>query len=187
MIGGERRGPYELDELSGAGVRPDTYVWCKTMTDWQQARDVAELCRHFRRQLAGLNIPEKQPAENSVSEDPQDNIDTVPLRFRNYVRRSGTPVGDPLPEESADPDSPPRSMLVPAVIATLLCFPLTGFVAIYFAIMTRRLWKEGLKPGENAEDYRRMSHDYARQTKMWLGITFFLGLIFMAFLYRHSA
>ena len=59
MIGGERRGPYELDELSGAGVRPDTYVWCKTMTDWQQARDVAEICRHFRRQLAGLNIPEK--------------------------------------------------------------------------------------------------------------------------------
>ena len=29
MIGGEQRGPYELTELSEAGVTPETYVWCK--------------------------------------------------------------------------------------------------------------------------------------------------------------
>ncbi len=37
MIDGERRGPFGLDELADAGVRPDTYVWCKGMSDWEKA------------------------------------------------------------------------------------------------------------------------------------------------------
>ena len=45
MIGGEQRGPYELMELSEAGVTPETYVWCKGMADWQPASDVAEIGR----------------------------------------------------------------------------------------------------------------------------------------------
>ncbi|MDE6143194.1 MAG: DUF4339 domain-containing protein, partial [Muribaculaceae bacterium] len=29
IIDGEQKGPFELEELADAGVRPSTYVWCK--------------------------------------------------------------------------------------------------------------------------------------------------------------
>jgi hypothetical protein len=48
----------------------------------------------------------------------------------------------------------------------------------------RRLWNESEKRGEDADACREMAHDYSRQTKMWIGITFFLGLIFYAFIVR---
>ncbi len=47
MIDGERRGPFRLDQLRDAGVGPDTYVWSKGMADWEQAADVADICRYF--------------------------------------------------------------------------------------------------------------------------------------------
>lgn len=178
MIDGEQRGPFELNRLAEAGVRPDTYVWCKTMPDWKKAREVAEICRYYRQHLAGtVNAP--VPAAREKEET--GNLDSVPLSFRRIVEKSGFTPGPPADNEP-DTSQPPRSYLGVAIAITFLCFPLTGLVAIYFAVMTRRLWAEGCTDREDAEDYRRMAHDYSRQTKMWLGISFFLGLILYAFI-----
>ncbi len=190
MIDGARRGPFELAELADAGVRPDTYVWCKTMDDWQQARDVADICRHFRQRLAGIpasaSVPSAEAAgnaqEKTVSESEQ-NLEGIPVRFRSMVEKSGIEPGTPLPDMT-DCSSEPKSHLVLAVLVAFLCFPLTGLVAVYYSVMTRRLWNESEKRGEDADACRDMAHDYSRQTKMWIGITFFLGLIFYAFIVR---
>lgn len=198
MINGERRGPFDLSELPAARVRPDTYVWCKDMDDWEKAEDVADICRFFRQRIFGLMHPSAvshnpQPSEETSSDNAGD--------FNPYPRRFGQFLGN-LPEdtdlnsnlEAADPARPPVSLLAISVILTLLCFPVTGFVAIYYSVMTRKAWEEssrsdsksskGLYTEEERQKYRMMAHDYARQTKMWCGITFFLGFILYAILYH---
>ncbi len=186
MIDGRQLGPLELWELVDAGVRPDTYVWCKTMSDWQKARDVAEICRFYRQHLAGATLSGRSvESAESLPDDVNDDeaLSRVPLRFRHLVEKSGVTPGIPTADEP-DTSIPPRSYLGIAIAVTLFCFPLTGLVAIYFAVITRRLWAEGNTDRQDAKDYRQMAHEYSRQTKMWIGISFFLGIILYAFLGR---
>lgn len=42
-IGGERRGPFDRQGLSAAGLTPDALVWKAGMAQWTPARDVPEL------------------------------------------------------------------------------------------------------------------------------------------------
>lgn len=182
MINGERQGPFRPDQLRDAGVGPDTYVWCKGMADWEQAADVADICRFFRQHIFNLMHP--VPATQPDREERQENLETPDLRF-------GIRSAFPMPEDSpADLDRAPASMLAPAILTTLLCFPLTGFFAIYYSVLSRRAWddaihsesKNGSKLYTNEErmECKKKAHDYARQSKMWVGITFFLGFIFYA-------
>ena len=168
MIDGERRGPFELDRLAEAGVGPDTYVWCKGMADWQKAEDVADICRYFRQHLSDIMHP---PAP--------------------------APVAELAPEEPAygafapDTSSPPAPTLFISIFMTLFCFPVTGLVAIYYSYKARVAWQEsqrsetqnnrGLYSEAERENLRRLAHDYDRSARMWIGITFFLSLIFYAF------
>lgn len=194
MIDGERRGPYELEQLSDAGVRPDTYVWCKGMADWEKAEDVADICRHFRRRIFDMMHPSSPPGlpATPVREpDDSDPYADVPLRYREMVRRSGDTPDGFTPDEP-DTSRPPAPTLFLAVLMTLFCFPLTGFVAIYYSYQSRRAWEESqrseakkskqLYSNDERGELRRQAHDYERQAKMWTGITFFLGLILYALL-----
>lgn len=187
MIDGERKGPYTLEQLIDAGVRPDTYIWSKDMVDWQHARYVADVCRAFRQRLAGLPVAdaeirkiELKPAEK----DTMDNIDDVPVHFRHIVRKSGTEVGK---QHEPEPDLtlPPRHTLMLAIFVTLLCFPVTGICAIYYSIQSRKLWSSSDElPSEQRDNLRKESYSLNNMAKMWIGITFFLGLILYAFLFR---
>lgn len=192
MIEGEKRGPFTLEELPDAGVMPDTYVWCKGMADWQQAGEVADICRYYRNHIfdmmhPSLAAPKDAPAQEAeapgISEEEINPLDRRNVSGENYV------------EPPVDTDRAPSNMLPAAIIMTLLCFPPTGFVAIYFSFMSRKAWMMGSgakddggmkQPGAGSaadkESYRKMAHDYARQAKMWTGITFFLGIILYGFI-----
>ena len=192
MIDGRQQGPYELAELHAAGVRPDTYVWCKTMSDWQKAEDVAEICRFYRQRIFFLMHPEPEQTPVPVPSHDGDPYSDFPLRYRNYARQGNADPTINSPVENINVE--PRSLIFPALITLILRFPLIGLVALYFAIMSRRAWKEAersseehnrdLYSPEEREGYARKSHDYARKAKMWIGITFFFGFIFTAFLSR---
>lgn len=187
MIDGERRGPFRAEELPEAGVRPETYVWCKGMDDWQRAEEVADICRFFRLRIFDLMHPSQVgPIEpNPASVEPQDpNPGEIDPEDPYIFRRNR-----PITEETPDTDIQPVSMLIPAIVLTLLCFPPTGFVAIYYGVMTRRTWaaahNEPYAKELPAEEKVRLSlaaHDYSRSAKLWTGITFFLGIILFAFL-----
>ena len=184
MIDGRRCGPYTLEQLPDAGVTPQTYVWCKGMDDWQQAADVADICRFYRQRLFGLMHPDRwqQPPAQQSPEQP------APDDPRYLSVRTLRPDLDDL----GDITSPPTSMLLISLLLTLFCFPLTGFVAIYFSYRSRQCWEESrrsltkgsknLYTEKEREKLRTDAHDYARQAKMWAGITFFLGIILYAFL-----
>lgn len=184
MMEGERVGPFTLNELADAGVGPETYVWCKGMPDWQRADEVADICRFWRQRLAGLKNPpvisETSPKESN------DEEDSVHPGIGRYTILG--PEQDKLNESRPEAynTKPPSAMLF-AVLVTLFCFPLTGFVAIYYFWLSSTEWQKSTQStGKDAENLRASSWGHNRQGKMWTGITFFLGIILAAFMFRFS-
>ena len=178
IIDGEQKGPFELEELGAAGVRPSTYVWCKGMPDWEKAEDVADICRFYRIRLHDLMHPGSVEAERRNNESTDTNQQSsdndvppaFPTRFDQYLRDNDMHI--PTLEEidsMKNKDIPPVNMLPAAIIATILFFTPTGIVAIYYAYKTKKLWREGL---------HEEAHENSRSAKMWTGISFFLGIIF---------
>ncbi|MDE6717697.1 MAG: GYF domain-containing protein [Muribaculaceae bacterium] len=196
MIDGERKGPFTLDELHEAGVRPDTYVWCKEMDEWEKAEDVAEICRFYRQRIFDLMHPSASPADDSLPEETQrgeEDYEDFPLRFRHFARQAGA---DPvIREEEPDYDRRPSSLVPLAVMLMLFCNTITGLVALYYAIRSRKAWNEAhrsdqqhnkaLYSDSERQALSREAHEYARMARMWCGITFFLGFFLMALVSSH--
>ncbi len=200
MIDGCQRGPFELAELAAAGVRPGTYVWCKGMADWKKAEDVADICRYFRQRLAGLGTGHlgtghlgtgrRAPGTGSGRDQSPSRSGGENLRFSPWV--PSPEPGNRHPEPTPDTSVAPAPTLFLALFLTLFCFPITGLVAVYYSYKARRAWAESqrsesktqkeLYTNAEREQLRLEAHDCGRQAKMWIGITFFLGVIFYAFL-----
>lgn len=193
IIDDEQKGPFELSQLAEAGVRPDTYVWCKGMSDWQQAKDVADICRMFRIRIHDLMHPgsggDSHTPDSNIKETTEpDKADTppqwtdekgrTPSRFDRYLSDSDEPrlpSLEEIEEREAGNTPPTSSLLLPAILVTILCFPPTGVVAICQSIKARKCRREADSDGER---------EHARSAKMWTGISLFLGLILYAFLVR---
>ena len=179
MIDGERKGPYTLEELPAAGVRPSTYIWCKGMPDWQKAEDNADVCRLFRNHLYDVMHPDADAVKLTPEEldkykvKPDSKDKTYPSRFDYYLKDSGEslPTIDEI-ESNKDTSQPPVSMVVYAWLVTIFCCPLLGIVALVYAYKSKKAWKRGEKAA---------AHEYNRSAMMWTGIAFFIGLIVYAF------
>lgn len=179
MLDGSRKGPFSLEQLAEAGVRPSTYVWCKGMEKWEKAEDNADICRFWRNRIydkmhPGSSVPASFPSFASELPTP-----AAPSTFRSRMEHAMGDNQEQLPsleeiERRQNIDVPPPPMTVWAVVAFLL-FPPTGIVAIYFAVRSSKEWKIGNK---------KESHDSNRAAKMWTGITCFLALILYAGLSR---
>lgn len=136
MIDGRCSRPMLLEELPEAGVRPDTYVWCKGMTDWRQAREVADICRMWRRRLAGEDIG----AENRHDVPAKEDTQQIPAEDPRMLFRSL-----PLQETATSyPDTEPRSIFLEAILS-ILAFPPMGIRALYYQQMSRKCWKKAAK------------------------------------------
>lgn len=182
MIDGEQKGPFTLEELPAAGVRPGTYIWCKGMPEWQKAEENADVCRLFRNHLYDLMHPgdqtapevpqpvDKEDPNNPWKVKPDTPKDPHASRFDAFLNQAGE---EPLPtldeiDARQDKTLPPVSMIGYAWLVTIFCFFPTGIVALVNAYKTRKAWKAG----DNA-----LSYEYNRKAKMWTGITFFIGVI----------
>lgn len=189
MVGGERVGPLSLEELAEAGVGPDTFVWCKGMPDWQKAREDADICRAFRRRLAGLDVATGKPIITAQEVRLQEVVDKDESRetdSRSQIFLSFHSI--PEPEESAvDYDSAPLSLLWVSILLTIFCFPFTGWIAIMVSYRCGKAWREATSANNTPEESHRLkveAHELSRQSRMWAGITFFMGFIFWALLMR---
>ena len=177
MIDGVQKGPYSLEELPAAGVRPSTYIWCKGLSDWQKAEDNADVCRLFRNHLYDLMHPQDPtPSDLDVYKvKPDSSPQPGRTRFDQYLQETGEtlPTIEEI-ESRRDISRPPVSMVMYAWLVTLFfCFPL-GIVALVYAYKSKNAWRSG----QNA-----MAHEFNRSAKMWTGISFFVGLIGYAFLF----
>ena len=109
------------------------------------------------------------------------------------ARRSGAPPeAFRQTERQPDTNQPPAQTLFLAIFMTLFCFPITGLVAVYYSYKARAAWQESMRSesknnkslytDQERLDLRRQAHDFGRQAKMWIGITFFLSFILYAVL-----
>lgn len=186
-INDREQGPFSLEQLVEAGVRPSTYIWCKGMDDWTRADEVAEVCRLFRQHLDNLNHPPvSPPPQEHEQPEEQPDLNEIPPSFRKIVERSGTQPG-PSPDMDEDIHTPPRVSLTLAILTTLLCFPPTGLAAIYFTVKAQSTWKKTTASRKSDEETLRKAHDYSRLAKMWTGITVSLGLIAYAYLFSRNS
>ncbi|MBD5283154.1 MAG: DUF4339 domain-containing protein [Bacteroides sp.] len=196
MINGERKGPYTLDELAEAGVTPETYVWSKGMKDWEKAEEVADICRYFRQRIAALQHPgtikmpgahydtenqrEAQNPDDGLTDEQRQELEKLPIAFREMIRKSGM-----IPNGSSEPpqdiyDFRPYSMLFPAVLATVFCCPVTGFIALFYSFKSQTLWNKAMKQSEQKDTGRELkirAHQAARNARIWTGITICAGLM----------
>ncbi len=204
IIEGEKQGPFELEQLAEAGVRPSTYVWCKGMADWEKAENVADICRMYRGRLYDLLHPKVEvwPGTEAVVQSADQEDQRTPSRFDRMLQDTRLPSLEEI-DARQDISRQPQNMLIPAILVTLLFFPPLGIFAIYFAVASRRCWKRSLEVFSSSQDdsphseslknkspddvspqdWRRLAHEYCRAAKMWTGITFFIGLILYGFLF----
>lgn len=186
IIDDRQVGPFTLGEILESGVRPSTYVWHKGMEDWQKAEDVPEICRAMRRALAGFDpLTGELPAPIGIR--PEELQKQSGQQDEMAARAEGLRGIRGLPEPQGNPNfdvRPQGVSVILAIITTVMCFPFTGLVAIWYAMKCNAHWKmslqEGLNPQE-AADLRRKAHDDARIYRMMIGITFFLGIMMIGF------
>ena len=175
-IRGQQQGPYTLQELVDAGIRPDDWVWCKGMDDWRRAKEVGDVCRYFRQSISDQMNP--RIIDDTAIKGRDDEIDRDNHHIGGYMEYLARKAGEemrPDQEPAHDIEHKPRTWIMEAVLITVLCFPPTGFIAIYYGWKSNKSWDNGK---------HRESHEYARNAKMWCGITFFLGFIAYA-IYSH--
>ena len=184
MIEGDQKGPFTLEELPAAGVRPSTYIWTKGMPDWQKAEDNADVCRLFRNHLYDIMHPNSSPTVVNPEEldkykvQPDTKDGKSPTRFDSFLKDTGESL--PTLEEieaNKDTSTPPVSMIGYAWLVTFLCCPPTGIAALIYAYKSKKAWQNG----DNA-----MAHEFCRSAKMWTGISFFLGLIGYGFILAYA-
>lgn len=181
-IDGEQKGPFSLDQLADAGVRPSTYVWSKDMADWQRADQVDEIRNAFKRHIEIRKEvtpePPVTPQYTPTDEQPADGQDRPRFTGRFHL---------PEVEEQTDINRPPQVSMTLAVLSLLLCFPPTGIAAVIYTYKAVKTWEEATKWGngvkDNSEELKRKAHDYERLSKMWLGLTVAFGVIFWTLLF----
>ncbi len=187
IIDSQCKGPFLLEELQDAGVGPETYVWAKKMSDWQMAKDVEEI-RNYNRMLLSRKKHEAEAAQRAEKER------RVSLKSGKSFRRFG--IDFEIVEEKVDTTTPPQVSIVSAILVMLFCFPLTGLVALIYAIRSRKEWAKAersettgeskLYTPKEREECKLRAYHFALQSKMWIGISFFLGFIVYAVLLNNK-
>lgn len=187
IINKEQVGPMELPELVQAGLRPDTYVWCKGMDDWDEAKNVADICRFFRNRLFDLMHPSQAPQEVVAEEVGADtpppymaDEDYKGMKRREFYDTVGQQIAqqnevreaaEAEEQNRTEPVLPPVWMLVLAFI----CFFPLAIPALIMRSKSQQAWKGGDAP---------TAHEAARLAKMYSGIAICLGVICLGLLIR---
>lgn len=173
IIDDKQVGPFTPEEMPAAGVRPSTYVWCKTMSDWRQAREVADICRFYRNHIYDINHPAPKVEDTAPTPHPlQESADNAPMRYQHLINPEN--IQSPTINDT-DTSQPPKTSILSAILATIIFFFPTGIIAIILTCKANKLWKEG-----KAEE----SHEAARKAKMMIGFTICIGIIAVAVMMR---
>lgn len=118
---GTQFGPLTINELIGAGIRPDTYVWRAGLSEWKLAKDLPEVASYLNAVPQATSLP-------SLG-------NTVP---GNYSTNGGGANSTNRPQEPM-----PSTYLGWSIAATFLCCLPAGIVAIIFASQVSSKWACG--------------------------------------------
>lgn len=176
FIDGNQQGPFELDELIEAGIRPSTYVWCKGMDDWHPASEVEEIRNRFRSHLQEKQESTQHIETAAVEEVPasESQEETPPTTERIRFGRIPASV-----EPEPDYNVPPKVSMTLAVLSLLLCCLPLGIAAVFFTQKTVKTWQQAQNEADSQtkEELKKLAYNYSLQSKMWTGLSIAIGII----------
>ena len=116
-VNGNQVGPCQLSDLIGV-INLDTMVWTSELTDWVQARNVAELADALNAYQTQQNAYQQQPRQQSTYQQPP---------------RQQRPAPRPKPD----------NYLVLSIISVFFCCIPLSIAAIIYAIKVDEYWSKG--------------------------------------------
>lgn len=127
-------GPFELSQLRGEGVGPDTLLWCQGMTRWTPACEIAEVM-----DAIGLPDPETPEADAVQPEMPETPL---PPGFdaARYCRSNGIA---PAPDAPRTYQHRPDNYMAESILVCILCCFVPGIIAIIQASKVNSRYDSG--------------------------------------------
>lgn len=116
-VNGNQVGPCQLSDLIGV-INFDTMVWTSELTDWVQARNVAELADALNAYQTQQNAYQQQPRQQPTYQQPP---------------RQQRPAMRPKPD----------NYLVLSIISVFFCCIPLSIAAIIYAIKVDEYWSKG--------------------------------------------
>lgn len=116
-VNGNQVGPCQLSDLIGV-INFDTMVWTSELTDWVQARNVAELADALNAYQTQQNAYQQQPRQQPTYQQPP---------------RQQRPATRPKPD----------NYLVLSIISVFFCCIPLSIAAIIYAIKVDDYWSKG--------------------------------------------
>lgn len=116
-VNGNQVGPCQLSDLIGV-INFDTMVWTSELTDWVQARNVAELADALNAYQTQQNAYQQQPRQQPMYQQPP---------------RQQRPAPRPKPD----------NYLVLSIISVFFCCIPLSIAAIIYAIKVDEYWSKG--------------------------------------------
>ena len=116
-VNGNQVGPCQLSDLIGV-INLDTMVWTSELTDWVQARNVAELADALNAYQTQQNAYQQQPHQQPTYQQPP---------------RQQRPAMRPKPD----------NYLVLSIISVFFCCIPLSIAAIIYAIKVDDYWSKG--------------------------------------------
>ena len=116
-VNGNQVGPCQLSDLIGV-INLDTMVWTSELTDWVQARNVAELADALNAYQTQQNAYQQQPRQQPMYQQPP---------------RQQRPAPRPKPD----------NYLVLSIISVFFCCIPLSIAAIIYAIKVDEYWSKG--------------------------------------------
>jgi len=164
---GKQSGPHSVDELVKMGVDKTAYVWHSGLDDWVKIIKVPELNEMLENVANGSyaeNMSQESLADNDVPKIPDEEVPEIPddssnntnnamnantyntgysSQDNNYNNASRAFAPSQSATAAADAPKCPPTNLVWAIIITLCCCTPLGIVAIIFAFLTKKHYRNG--------------------------------------------
>ncbi|MDR2918334.1 MAG: CD225/dispanin family protein [Tannerella sp.] len=159
LNGNTKMGPFSLDTLKHAPIKPDTLVWNNTLSDWVEARTLPELQVFFV-----VSSQSTTPPVPPVSQNPQTRYGG---EFTQQYNRFNTPP--PMPE----------NYMAWGILTLIFCFWPLSIVSIVSASKVSTCYYMG-----DYEGARKASED-AKKWATWSALTLLIiiGLITIFYIF----
>ena len=122
--GGQRRGPFPIEQLRAQGLTPDTLVWCPGMAQWERAEDVIEL-----RPYLPAQPPPQGPEPQQGYPQPNYAYQGQPISYQGPAHGDGYGGYG----YGAPPGSSQSGMAIAGFVCSLV-FPLLGLIFSWIAL-----------------------------------------------------
>ncbi|MDR3194629.1 MAG: CD225/dispanin family protein [Tannerella sp.] len=169
LNGDVKMGPFSLETLRHAPVKPDTPVWNATLPDWTEARALPELQAFFVRPHAGAPAMPPPPAPPAT----QAAYPPCPPPYAGYPPPGGAysnpPVRPPMPD----------NYMEWSILSLLFCCWVISIFAIIESAKVNSLYLSGDYAGAQAASAS------ARKYATWSALSLLIlvgGYVFIVFI-----